>query len=121
MTTASAKQRHLLFAGQVIFTQNDLVQAAPGNALIMSDQLDIIPLRLLAKAQQALQANFRTQVDDPDIVIENVVIQNIMDLGIMTDVEFNKTMSVAVPKTKLKVVTPVPGTKEKTDGPDQVV
>ena len=89
------KKHHFLVAGEVIFItkdeNGDEVHSVRLNALVTNKSNNTnFPMRMLAKAQQALQAHLARKMDNQLPAVQDVVIQNICHLGYMTDEEFSK-------------------------------
>lgn len=78
-----------MIAGEVVAKDQseELVQLRL-NAIVTNEQPSF-PARMVGKAQQALQLNFRKQVNDATLVVVDVFLFNIVPLGRMTDAEFN--------------------------------
>jgi hypothetical protein len=85
----SEKFHHYLVCGQVVFTVKDKenINAIFVNAVIHGSET-VIPVRVLARAQQAVQVQFYERMQNPDIKVLDVVIMNMQYLGHMTKEEF---------------------------------
>ena len=85
------KQHYFLVAGQVVFHTED---GNPGqvllNALVTNDS-KTFPVRMIGKAQQALQLHFFKKVGDGKATVLDVPILNVSYLGLMTEKEFHAT------------------------------
>lgn len=83
------KLHYFLVCGEIIFhTADEQVGTIRLNALVTHDQ-PTIPVRLIGKAQQALQLNFFKKIDDAAAKVVDVVIVNFSSLGRMTEKEFH--------------------------------
>ena len=86
------KYNHFLVVGKVMFTvpshQNEMSELTV-NAIIVGEGTDI-PVRVIGKAQQAVQMQFHNHAQDPEVKVLDVVIVNLIHLGLMTKEEFQK-------------------------------
>lgn len=83
------KQHYFLVCGEVIFhTADEQVGTIRLNAIVTHEK-PTIPVRLIGKAQQALQLNFFKKLEDAAATVVDVVIINFSDLGKMTEKEFH--------------------------------
>ena len=90
MKSPTKRQNYYLTAGKVVFTQGEEVNAVDINAVVTSD-LVVIPVRGIAKAQQALHGQFIARMGDDAaaVVVRDIVITAMIPLGKMTAQEFN--------------------------------
>jgi len=88
-----ATHHYHLITGEVIFrnVKTEEVNAVRVNG-ILADEGKQIPVRLIAKSQQILQANFvkKAEVEIAEIQILDCIILNITYLGEFTPEEFHK-------------------------------
>ena len=82
---------HFMVAGQVVFSKKDepQVHVITLNAILTGESTPI-PIRAIGKAQQAVQMQFYERMQDPTLVIRDVVIVSFMYLGDMTEEEFKE-------------------------------
>lgn len=83
-------RHHHLVCGLVIFKTKDSEQPnmIPLNAVHRTAGGNL-PVPELGKIQQALQLQFFNRMQDPTLVVVDVVIQSISNLGFMTDAQFS--------------------------------
>lgn len=85
-----ARKHYHLVAGQVLFkNKEDEVGSITLNAIVTSDSSKV-PVRMIGRAQQALQMNFHKRMEDPSLTIFDVVVLGLTHCGHMTDREWNK-------------------------------
>lgn len=77
-----------LYCGEIIFKQDDQVITRRRNAVLSSANPNI-DAETLHKAQQALQMAVVKEVNDTNIAFLDVYLQNIVNLGFMTQEEFS--------------------------------
>lgn len=85
------KHHHFMVAGQIVFSEKDKpeVHVISLNAILTGESTQI-PIRAIGKAQQAIQIQFYERMQEPTLVIRDVVILSFMYLGEMTEEEFKK-------------------------------
>lgn len=90
MKAPEARLFYYLVAGKVVFTSGEDVNAVEINAVVTS-KTQSIPVRGIAKAQQALHGQFIARMGEEaaKIVVRDIVILNMLPLGKMTAVEFH--------------------------------
>lgn len=89
-TRSSARKHYFLVAGQITFkNEDDELGSLPLNAVVTHDTAKI-PVRLIGRAQQALQMNFHQRMEDPSLTIVDVVVLGLTHCGHMTEREWNK-------------------------------
>lgn len=82
------KQHYFLICGTIIFvTKEGETGQIMLNGMVVNDSRNF-PVRLIGKAQQALQMLFFKQMD-PETTVLDVPIQSVSYLGHMTDKEFH--------------------------------
>lgn len=88
--TPAAFHYHLI-TGEIVFRRKDSEEI---NAIrlngVLADESQKIPVRLLARAQQILQANFFRNMEGQDVQVVDVVVLNFSYLGQFTTEEFHK-------------------------------
>lgn len=98
MEEPDKKQFYYLIVGEVYFTtkETEALHSIRMNGLLTTESKDI-PVRLLGRAQQILQATFLNKMGKQNATITDAVISNLICLG-----EFTKDAFFAVPEnTKL--------------------
>lgn len=91
-TTKSPKRHYWMISGMVTFVtkKKDIQFVDYLNGVVYGNQTNIT-VQMIARAQRMLQMNLMLKNDNnPDIEIMNVVLQNFIYCGFMTDEEFNK-------------------------------
>lgn len=84
------RKHYHMVAGNVVFREKD--SEIPISILlntVITSKDGKIPVALIAKAQQSLQMQFHKKMNDPEIVVLDVVIVNLMGLGTFTEEEFH--------------------------------
>lgn len=83
------KQYYFLVTGTVMFatTEGETGQVMINAIVTNKDRL--FPSRLIGKAQQAIQLHFFKKINDATVTVLDVPIQNIVNLGLMTEAEFH--------------------------------
>jgi hypothetical protein len=113
-TSTAVRKFHFMVAAQIVFnitldSGEQAVNTANINSVVTHDK-DMVPARLLGKAQQAAQMQLFNKLGEEatKINVVDVVILNLMNLGYMTDEEFQATpdgtVKKEVSKPGLKVV-----------------
>jgi hypothetical protein len=89
-TVPQTRQTYFMVASEVIFRAKDaeVSNTVLLNTLVISKD-GKFPVTLIAKAQQATQFQFFKRMEDPTLVVLDVVIIALMNLGQFTDAEFN--------------------------------
>lgn len=92
--TKKTKQHYYLVAGSVTFRNpaDDSIGSYPFNAVVQND-INAIPVRLIGKAQQALQMQFFRKMEDAELQVIDVHIISFTHLGWMTEAQFQGTTS----------------------------
>jgi hypothetical protein len=128
-STATSRKFHFMVAAQILFTlkegEQTAINTATVNAVVTHDK-DVVPARLLGKAQQAAQMQFIKKLGEeaPNVQVADVVVLNLMNLGYMSDDEFaaapegQKQQEVAKAKPGLSVVG---GTKATSEAANETV
>lgn len=84
------RTHHYLVCGSIIHTNDEeQICSIDINGIVANDTKNI-PAYQLARAQQVLQANFFRRMEDVKVEVRDVVIQNMIYLGFMTDAEFKR-------------------------------
>jgi hypothetical protein len=87
---------HFMVAAEVLFqmpagenTEEVVLSSATLNAMVTNDK-DVFPARMLGRAQQAVQMQLFKKLGDDSTKanVVDVTILNVMNLGYMTDAEF---------------------------------
>ena len=83
------KQHYHLVAGEVLFVDKDGNSGCVRlNTMLTSDD-GTVPVRLIGKAQQALQMRFFQNLEDTNLEVVDVFLHGISHLGVMTEEEFS--------------------------------
>lgn len=98
---AAGRKFHFMVAAELVFTlpagEGEVaINTARVNSVVTHDK-DTVPTHLLGQAQKAVQMQLFKRLGDEaaKVTVVDVVIINLMNLGYMTDAEFN-----AVPEGK---------------------
>ncbi len=83
------KQHYHLVAGEVLFVNKDGNSGCVRLNTMLTSTDGNVPVRLIGKAQQALQMRFFEQLEDPDLQVVDVFLHGISHLGLMTAEEFS--------------------------------
>lgn len=102
MSEQAAKTNYFLVTGKVIFTVNILpvpenpqIEEIELNSLV-NQNASVLSRKSISNAQLALQQHFAKRIgDDAPVSINDVVITNIVSLGLMTEEEFNNADDLA--------------------------
>lgn len=87
------KMNYYLVAANIVYSLDgqDSLSMMPINSAVWSENADrLIRLRLIGKAQQAVQMAFMKKINDINVQIRDVVITNMIFLGNMTEDQFNE-------------------------------
>ena len=90
MGNEAQKKHHHLIAGTIMFRNKDSndIGSVVLNGVLLTDTKEV-PIASLGKAQQILQFNFhRNAQNDGSITVLDVIILNIVHLGLFTEEEF---------------------------------
>lgn len=112
----AGRKFHFMVACQVVFAVQDAGETAMNTAFIngvLTNDKDVFPSRLLGKAQQIAQMHLfkRLGEDAAKVNVIDVVIMNVMNLGYMTEEEFQaapegtKQQEVSKDRPTLSVVS----------------
>lgn len=89
------KHHYYLVCGEVKFAkpatddQPETIGSTLLNAVVSRDE-KTFPVSAIGRAQQALQLNFHGRMEDPSIIVADVVLVNVVYLGHMSQAEFQK-------------------------------
>lgn len=80
---------HFLITSEIVFSPKGMEQihSIRLNSVITNKDGNL-PARMVGRAQQSAQLQFHKRMEDPEIVIHDVVIMNITNLGYMTEEDF---------------------------------
>lgn len=83
------KLHYFLVCGEVIFHTPDEQAGTIRLNAVVTHEKPTVPVRLIGKAQQALQLNFFKKLGDAAATVVDVVVISISDLGKMSEKEFH--------------------------------
>lgn len=91
MEQPAEKAHHFLVSAIILFTSNETpaVMSMPLNCAVTQKTKDL-PVQSIARMQQAAQMQFHNRHQDGSLKIIDVVINNIMYVGEMTQEEFTR-------------------------------
>ena len=89
MTKEKSYHYFLVCGANMCVNEHETISTVTLNAIITSDTREL-GVRSLAKAQQALQANFYQRMEGTEIKVVDVVIASLTHLGFMTPSKFHK-------------------------------
>ena len=102
MTESMIQKHYFLVAGNVVYKIDGGAKGSNPmgiitlNGIITSDS-PVLGIASLNEAQQVLQHHFRVKTEDNTIEIADVIILNIVPLGLQSENEFNN-LSMEVPQ-----------------------
>ena len=90
--TKKTKHHYYLVSGSVTFRNpaDESIGSFPFNTVVQND-IQAVPIRLLGKAQQALQMNFFKKTEDPSLEVVDVHLFSFSYLGWMSEQYFHDT------------------------------
>lgn len=99
MSEEVIKKHHWMVAAKVIFAFTDAIDGVPEeamqavqvidlNSVVLSDSTEF-PVSMIARAHQSVQMQFGKKMGDAPVAIRDIVLTNLMYLGLMAEPEFN--------------------------------
>lgn len=84
-------KHHYLIAGEIVFKSPEMetVNGMRANGILLTDTTNL-GIAAIGKAQQVLQANFFQKMQDPNLIIIDVIITGLIYIGLMTEEEFKR-------------------------------
>ncbi len=105
---SQSAKHHYLIAGELVFKSPEMetVNGMRANGILLTDETNL-GIAAIGKAQQVLQANFFQKMQDPTLIIIDVIITGLIYIGFMTEEEFKRTPPGMVQQEKApEVATP---------------
>lgn len=84
-------RHHYLITGEIVFKARDMetVNGMRANGILLTENTNI-GVAAIGKAQQVIQMNFFQKMNDPTLIVIDVIILGMTYLGHMTEEEFKR-------------------------------